>query len=357
MYMAFELAVKKWKLAFGSGGKKRVRTIDGRDLQQIVWEIAEAKRKLRLPDDAVVVSCYEAGGDGFWLHRWLVEQGVQNHVIDPGSIEHSGRKRRAKTDRLDVRMLQRKLIQYALGDHDVWSVVRVPSAEAEDGRRVHRERERLKKERVGHVNRVRQLLLGQGIVLERFRDVDKRLDDMTLPRHLKAELRRQLARLALVDQQLKDNQAEHARQLEQEASSPAIAKMKRLLTLKGVGDVGARMLVMELFGWRHFENRRQLGGCVGLTGTPHNSGNSEREQGISKAGRPQVRGLLVELSWLWLRHQPTSRLSLWFQERFGTGQRSRKVGIVALARKLLIALWRFVEHGKTPEGALLKAVS
>jgi transposase len=142
-----------------------------------------------------------------------------------------------------------------------------------------------------------------------------------------------------------------------EDSSPAVAKMKRLLSLKGIGDVGARVLVMELFGWRTFDNRRQLAGCVGLTGTPRNSGNSEHEQGISKAGRPQVRGLLVELSWLWVRFQPQSRLSRWFQERFGTGPGSRKVGIVAVARKLLIALWRFVEQGKTPEGALLKSVS
>ncbi len=357
LYMAFELAVKNWKLAFASGTQKRVRTIEGRDLMQVQWEIAEAKRRFGLPADAQVVSCYEAGGDGFWLHRWLVEQGANNYVVDPGSIERSQRKRRAKTDRLDVRMLLRKVIQYHLGDHELWSVVRVPSVEAEDGRRVHRERERLKKERTQHINRVRQLLLGQGVVLERFRNVAKQLDDMTLPRHLEAELRRQLARLELVDSQLKEHDAEHARQLAEEGSSAPVAKMKRLLSLKSIGNVGARVLVMELFGWRTFDNRRQLAGCVGLTGTPRNSGSSEREQGISKAGRPQVRGLLVELSWLWLRFQPQSRLSLWFQKRFGTGARSRKVGIVALARKLLIALWRFVEHGKVPEGALLKAVS
>lgn len=357
LYMAFELAVKKWKLAFAGGDKKRVRTIDGRDLMQVDWEIREAKRKLGLPKDAQVVSCYEAGGDGFWLHRWLLEQGIHAHVVDPGSIERPRRKRQAKTDRLDVGMLLRKLIQYHLGDRELWSVCRVPSVEAEDARRVHRERERLKKERVGHVNRIRQLLLGQGIVLERFRDVDKQIDQMTLPPLLKAELHRELARLELVDQQQKELKAEHTRQLAEEDSSPPVAKMKRLLSLKAIGDVGARMLVMELFGWRTFDNRRQLAGCVGLTGTPHNSGNSEREQGISKAGRPELRGLLVELSWLWLRYQPQSRLSLWYQERFGTGQRSRKVGIVALARKLLIALWRFVEHGKVPEGALLKAVN
>jgi len=353
LYMSFELAKKNWKLCFSDGARDRVRVIAGRDLMALSSEIASAKRKFGLEDDVQVLSCYEAGGDGFWLHRELEKCGISNCVVDPGSIERPTRKR-AKTDRLDVKMLSRKLIRHHQGDK-VWSVVRVPSAEAEDLRCPHRERQRLVKERSAHITRMKALLLGQGIVLDKFRTLRDELEELRLGSHLRVQLRRELDRLALLDEQLKELTAEWALQLKEE-SSPALEKMKRLQTLKGIGPVGSRVLVMELFGWRTFKNRRELAGCVGITGTPRNTGNSEREQGISKTGRPSLRALLVELSWGWIRFQPDSKLTRWFHERFGAGKRHRKIGIVGVARKLLIALWRFVEQGKVPEGAILSPI-
>jgi transposase len=352
LYMAFELAKKSWKIGFSDGRRERVRTIPGRDLVALALELELAKKRLQLEGEIAVMSCYEAGLDGFWLHRELERSGMTNCVVDPGSIERPSRKH-AKTDKLDVKMLLRKLIQHHRGDSKVWSVVRVPSAEAEDERCPYRERQQLKKERGAHVARMKALLLGQGIVLEKFSRLGDDLEKLGLGRYLEARLRRELSRLALVDGQLAELKAELERKLEDE-SSPALEKVKRLRMLKGIGPVGSHALVVELFGWRSFNNRKELAGCVGLTGTPHNTGESERERGISKTGRPALRALLVELSWGWVRFQPQSKLAQWFHERFGQGKRHRKIGIVALARKLLIALWRFVEQGKVPEGALLK---
>jgi transposase len=356
LYVAFELSGSKWKLAFQRElGAPRIRTIDARDLPAVVKEIGLAKVKFKLPSDVTVVACYEAGQDGFWLQRWLEKEGIQALVVDPASLEVSRRERRRKTDRLDATKLLFCLIRHFAGEK-VWSVVVVPTEDQEDARRLHRERSRLVKERGQHRSRIRGLLAGQGIALERLpgnaAELRRPCDGSPLAEHLQAEIQRELERLDLVEQQFKAverSMAEEAR-----VEGPVAEKARRLASLKGVGLTGAHVLVREL-GWRDFRNRRQLAAAVGLTGTPYQSGDVSRDQGLSKAGNKRVRTLMVELGWTWVRYQPDSVLSRWFKERFALGGgRARRVGIVALARKLLIALWRFAETGVVPEGAAFK---
>ncbi len=363
LYMALELSDKKWKLGFSNGEKNRQKTMAAGDWVELHNQIELAKQKLRLATDCGIVSCYEAGRDGFWIHRGLEAEGMENFVVDSASLEVNRRQRRAKTDRIDVQGLLRLLKRYCQGDRKALSVVRVPTLEQEDGRRLHRERERLLKERGGHSARIKSLLVAHGIRLEIRSDFLQRLDSArggstgyALGVDLKAELRREYERYRLVDQQIKALEAEQKRRAREEESE-AMEQVNHLLKLKGVGWQSSWLLAMEFFSWRGFRNQRELGSCAGLTPTPWASGETQREQGISKAGNRRVRSLMIELSWLWLRNQPNSGLTQWFERRFGGGgKRMRRIGIVALARRLLIALWRFVNDGVVPEGAVFKAV-
>ena len=324
-------------------------------------EIGKAKGKFRLPEGAPVKSCYEAGRDGFWLHRHLVSRGIENVVLESASIEVDRRARRAKTDRLDGGKLLKQLIRHHR-DGEFLRVVRVPSVEQEDERRLHRELERLTKERTGHRNRLQSLLVTQGVVLKPGRDFLLRLSGVVLwngaplPADLKAECEREYERLRLVEEQMRMLEAERLKRLEG-SERAELKQVLALARLRGLGCGSAWVLVMEFFGWRGFRNRREVGAAAGLVGTPYASGESTREQGISKAGNRRVRALIIELAWAWLRYQPNSALSRWFEERFGRGgKRSRRIGIVALARRLLVALWRYHEFGEVPAGAELKPV-
>lgn len=359
LYMALELSDKKWGLGFSNGERGRRVTVEAGDFPALKHRVAEAKVKLKVAKDAPILSCYEAGRDGFWLDRQLHALGIDNRVVDSSSIEVSRRARRAKTDRLDVESLLRLLIRYHAGEKKVWSVVRVPTVEEEDQRRLHRERERLQKERTAHRNRIRSLLVAQGVRVDIDANLEARLgrielwDGRGLPEELKGELERECQRLRLVEEQLKGVERQRRTRI-RAGQENSTCQVRQLMELKGVGDKGAWLLVMELFAWREIRNRRQLAGLAGLTPVPYQSGESSREQGISKAGNRRVRAMLIELSWLWLRFQPQSALSQWFQERFARGgKRQRRIGIVAMARKLLIALWRYLESGALPEGAVV----
>jgi transposase len=363
LYIALELSKKLWKLAFSDGEKKRHVTIKAKNLLELHEAIAQAKAKFGLAAEVRVVSCYEAGRDGFWLHRFLVSIGVENHVVDSSSIEVNRRARRAKTDGIDAGKLLGLLRRYWGGARGVYSVVRVPSEGQEDARRLHRELECLKKERGRHITRIRSLLTLHGSEVRYVGGSDwaeqvsgfRQWDGSPLPGELKGELLREGERLALVRQQIRALEAEQRRR-EGESDDPMIRKIVQLQQLGAIGPVSAWVFIMELFGWRTFNNRRELASLVGLTPMPYNSGDSTLEQGISKAGNRRVRALLIEISWLWLRYQPDSELSQWFNRRFAAGgKRMRRIGIVALARKLLIALWRYLETGEIPAGAHLKA--
>lgn len=359
LHLAFELGWSEWKLAFTTGHAQppRLRTLRARDLAGVLREIERAKERFALSADTPVVSCYEAGRDGFWLHRWLMAQGIDNRVVDSASIEVNRRARRAKSDRLDAGKLAAMLVRYHGGETRVWSVCRIPQAAEEDRRRLHRELIELKDERTRHINRIKGLLANHGIGLA---TVDGSLpetlgelrlwDGSELGIDLKGQLLREHARWLFVDRQIRDLEGERSKRIRRD-ETPQVEQVRQLLELKGVGLNGAWLLVYELFGWRQFRNRRELGASVGLTPTAYQSGSSSHEQGISKAGNRRLRRMLVELAWVWLRWQPESALTQWYLRRFGVGQRARKVGIIALARKLLIALWRWLEHGEWPAGA------
>jgi transposase len=363
VYMALELSKSKWKVGFEYGRKRRTKNVDGGDVAALAQELEREKEHFGVPASARVVSCYEAGRDGFWLHRCLTNWGVENVVVDPASIEVSRQARRTKTDRVDLEMLLSKLRLHHSGER-VWKVARVPNTEAEADRHLHREVERLKTERSRHVNRIKGLLFAQGVRLEQVTVKNwpervagfRTFDGQPLAADLQGELVRDGERLALVEQQVKALEAEQDQRVRDTAQTHGpLAMVSRLRGLKGIGRVSAWVFVMEFFSWRQFRNGKQVGALAGLTGTPYASGATNREQGISKAGNRRVRSLAVEIAWMWLRHQPDSALSRWFGERFGgSGKRHRRVGIVALARKLLVALWRYLETGVLPEGAQLK---
>jgi transposase len=362
LYVAFELGDKDWKLAFtvGLGQKPRLRSMPGRELPLLQAEIAKAKKRFGLPAEAPVKSCYEAGRDGFWLHRYLSACGVDNSVVDSASIEVNRRQRRAKTDRLDAGKLVNLLLRYHGGEPKVWCVVRVPSAAAEDARQLHRELEELKEERTAHGNRIKGLLASHGLNMpasvKGFAQelAEARLwDGSAVPADLQRRLLREHERWQVLERQIRELENERRQRIRRD-QTPQVDKVRELLRLWGVGLNGAWLLVYELFAWRRFDNRKQVGGCVGLTPTPYNSGDSRREQGISRAGNRRLRRMLIELAWCWLRWQPDSDLSQWYLRRFGASNgRSRKVGVVAVARKLLIALWKYVERGEVPAGARL----
>lgn len=362
LLLAFELGQKEWKLAFGEeafGGRRRQRTIRGGDLSALMSEIAAAKEEFGMAIDGPVTSCYEAGREAFWLDRFLRSKGIDNHVVDSSSIRVDRRQRRAKTDSLDVKALLNLLIRYRMGDPEVWSVVRVPSREDEDARSLHRELKTLKKERTRSTNRIKGLLVTQGIRLDHIRrdflewlDEVRLWDGTALLPGIRGRIEREYERRQHVHEQILELKRRR-REAIREGDSEAIDKVRKLSRLKSIGSSGAWTLVMELFGWRQFNNRRELGGLSGLVPTPYQSGDDDKEQGVSKSGNRWVRGLMVELAWSWVRWQPDSELTRWYLRRFGSGgKRTRKVGIVALARKLLVALWKYVEFDEIPEGAI-----
>jgi len=357
LFMAMELSKSTWKLAISTGGgAPRVRDVTAWNVVALFDEIVAAKRRFGLPEAAKVVSCYEAGREAFSVHRMLTQLGVDNVVVDPASIEVPRRMRRVKTDRLDAQKLLAMLRRHAqIGEKDVWRVVAAPSESQEDERRPHRERERLVKEQTAHTNRIRSLLTAQGT-----QTVSPAHADMTatptwdggpLPPELLRELQREQARLQLVQSQIKEIEAllTARTRAPQTRADRVAAKLQRLHGIDKVGWVVSK----ELFGWRDFRNRRQVGSAAGLTGTPFDSGQSRRDQGISKAGNRRVRTLCIELAWSWLHHQPSSALSEWFTTRVGAEKgRIRRIMIVALARKLLVALWRYVTFDEWPAGAV-----
>ena len=357
--MSFELADKTWKLTFGDGRRAPSRcTVSAGDQGAVLERIARAKVRFGLPANAPVHSCYEAGRDGWWLHRWLTAQGIDNIVVDAASIEVNRRARRAKSDRLDGDKLLTMLQRWRAGETRLWSVLREPSVAQEDARRVHRERERLVHERTAHTNRIGSLLVLHNLRVCHIggREWSRWWSEHSaqVPPALREEIEREQARLTLVKQQLRALEASQREALA-DKRQPQVAQ---LIRLRAIGLRGAWVLVAEVFGWRRFANRRELAGCLGLTPTPYDSGNSQREQGISKAGNKRARALLVELAWMWLRLQPDSAITQWFNARFAhAGSRMRRVGIVALARRLAVALWRYLEHGEIPAGASLKPIA
>jgi transposase len=363
LYFAFELSRKNWKLGFSDGRMPQIRqvTIGSGDLAACRGEIEKAKQRFGMKASARVGSCYEAGREGFWLHRALTEMGVENIVVDAASIEVNRRQRRAKTDRMDVQKLVRQLVRYWRGEHDVWRIVRVPSAEDEDRRQLHRQLEVLKEERKRHRVRIQSLLYTQGIDAIVGRDFLKRLEQLRCwnQQPISGELKRRIEgeyhRLQLVEVQIREIKKSQAERLKAANKDAVMEKVRRLQQLVGIGMGSSWVFVMELFGWRSFHNRREVAGAIGLTPTPYNSGDSVREQGISRAGNHRVRKLAIEIAWCWLRLQPDSYLSQWYKQRFaGGGARMRRIGIVAMARRLVIDLWRYLELGTVPKRAVAR---
>jgi len=365
LYLAFDLSHKNWKLAFSDGKKYRYCSIEGKNLTALSKAIADAKKKFGLPEDCEIFSCFEAGRDGFWLHHHLESLGIKNIVVDSASIEVNRRKRQVKTDKVDAKKLLGMLMRYIAGERKHWSVVNVPSEEDEDLRRIQREIDRLVKEQGQHTTRMRSLLNLQGIVIEgaiggnnweTTLDQLRRWNNQPLKPFIKAELLRENERLMLVRKQRQELEKEKQRLLEEELDNyPMLQKVQRLQLLRSIGDTSSWIYVMEFFGWRDFKNRKEVGALSGLTPTPFSSGDGNKEQGISKAGNKRIRHITIEIAWLWLRYQPQSELSLWYKKRFAHGgARMRRIGIVAMARKLLISLWRYLETGELPKGAVLK---
>jgi len=363
LYLAFELGNRDWKLGFTTafGQPPRERTVAAGDLGALAAELTQAKRRFALPAEAAVLSCYEAGRDGFWLHRALTAWGVMNLVVDSSSIEVSRRQRRAKSDRLDVRKLLMMLLRYASGEQRVWHVVHVPTPEAEDRRQLHRELLTTKRDRARVTNRIKGLLASQGVRLATLARFGGALpgvcswEGAPLPPALRARLEREWQKVLQLTKQIRALEAER-RELLRAGTEPAVRQVRQLLALQAIGVESAWLYVMEFFSWRQFANRREVGALAGLTPTPYQSGDQNREQGITRAGNRLVRMMAIEIAWAWLRYQPDSALARWYEARFGHGgSRVRRIGIVALARRLLIELWRYLETGVVPEGAVLKA--
>jgi transposase len=367
LFASLELSKLRWLVTVSAPGsdklsRHQVPGGDGQALLKLLWRLqAAAARRTGAPVMIIVIQ--EAGLDGFWIHRLLVQNGITSHVVDPASIAVNRRHRRAKTDRIDGAGLVRTLMAWRRGERQVCSMVQPPSPEDEDRRRLARERARLLKERVQHTNRIKGLLSGQGIpdYDPRHRDRRARLvalttgDGRPLPERLKVEIGRELDRLELVASQLAAVERERDALVRQTAQADACAAPAALIRLRGIGPELAALLWLEAL-FRRFGNRRQIAAYAGLTPSPWQSGGIDREQGIAKSGNPRLRRALIELAWLWVRHQPGSALSRWFVERVGAARgRVRRIAIVALARKLLVALWRYVRQGVVPEGAVLKA--
>jgi transposase len=365
LYLAIELSNTKWKLAFNNGSKNRFVTINARDLKRFHQEVGESRKRLGLVSNGQIMSCYEAGRDGFWIHRFLVDKGIENIVVDSASIEVNRRQRRAKTDRLDARKLVSMLMRYHGGEKKLWAVVRVPSVADEDARQLHRDLQVLKREKTMHCSRISGLLVQQGINIKNpcRRKLSKILssvccwDGQPVPTELRIRIDRELERLQMVTEQIKFLEKDREMRLK-DPKTINLQQVVKLQRLRGIGPQSSWLFVMEFFGWRQFRNRREVAALSGLAPTPYDSGSRTRNLGISKAGNPRVRAMSVEIAWAWLRFQPESKLSLWFDERFAAGgKRMRRIGIVAVARRLLIDLWRYLEKDIVPEGAVLKCKS
>ncbi len=370
VYVGLELGLQKWVVCVSDGRREKVRVIERggvealrNECRRICAAWAMRPREIR--------TVQEAGPLGFSVHRELEEAGFVSIVVDAASIEVSRRRRRAKTDRLDAAALVRLLQRHYHGERRALHVVNVPTVEQEDERRPLREIHRLKRERTAASNRIKGLLLQIGLASVKVNGLLPRaLEEMArsgmLPPNLRRDVLHTFARWQLIDRQLKDirnslNRRVHAvarADAKTKPSRDAVARMvSKLMRLSGIGAGCAWLLVVELFGWRHFRNRRELAGAVGLTPTPWASSTIEREQGISKAGNPRVRWMMQEIALCWLRFQPTSGLSLWFAQHFARGRRDHHRGVTALARRLLIALWRYLEKDVVPEGARMKAAA
>lgn len=356
MMMAIEVSSKTWLLGFSNGRQERLRPIDAWDQTAFAEEVRQARQKLGYGKDTTTMCCYEAGRDGFSIHRFLTSVGIANTVIDPSSIEIDQRQKRRKTDRIDVRkMLRLQERRHYHGSYAYRTVV-VPSEADEAAMRPHRERKWMLKERTAHCARIRSLLALHGVRCGKVSAVDAEHVCDWAGRPLSAELRRELARhlerLRMVEQQIKDLEKAQSRKMAAKDSA-ADEKANRLCMLRGVGMHTALLLTKEFFGWRCFANRKQVASLAGLTGCPYASGNTARDQGISKAGNRRVRTAMIELAWLWLRWQPENNISQWFLRRTdGGNKRARRRYVVALARKLLVALWQYIEHGIVPDHAV-----
>lgn len=363
IFVSLELSKSTWLMTSLSPGSEKMsrRSVPGGNMPALLACLDELREKARkrVGEQFPVITIQEAGLDGFWIHRALeAENWITSHVVDAASIAVPRRHRRVKTDRIDGETLVRTLMAWMRGEPRVCSMVRVPSIEDEDRRRIGRERKALVEERKRHINRIKGLLFSIGIrdyqpirrdrreQLEQLRTGDGR----PLPAHLTAQLVRELDRLELLTAQIKAVEAERDAQLaEFDETSPQLM----LMTFRGIGAEFANSLVSEgLF--RQFSNRRQVAAYAGLAPSPWRSGSIDREQGVSKAGNPRLRTMMIQLAWLWLRHQPDSALTRWFHERINhTGGRGKKIAIVALARKLLVALWKYVVDGVVIEGAVM----
>jgi transposase len=366
IFISLELSRSIWlitSLSPGGGEKMSKHSVPAGDICALMARFSELKQKTlaRTGKSFPIVVIQEAGLDGFWIHRMLQNEGIESHVVDPASIATSRRRRRAKTDRIDGEALLRTLLAYKRGEPRVCAMVKAPTPEEEDRRRLCRERKVLIAERVEHVNRIKGLLFSQGVsgYEPLRRDRRQRLaelktgDGRALPEHLKAQIGRELARLELLLEQIKA--VETARDaLFAAAKASASAPVAMLLDIKGIGPEFAAVLWMEAF-FRSFANRKQIAAYAGLAPTPWQSGSVDREQGVSKSGNPRLRTTLIQIAWLWLRHQPQSALAQWFEERVRrNGGRFKKTAIVALARKLLVALWKYVTAGVVIEGVVMK---
>ena len=360
LHVAFELGATSWKLGMtsGFGVEPWVKAVPAGDWAAVRRLLARAKVQFGLRPDVPVVSCYEAGRDGFWIHRALLREGIGNRVVDSASIEVNRRARRAKTDRLDARKLVAMLVRVLLGERGVWREVHVPLAADEAARHASRERTQLVQERTRLVNQLRSWLATWGTKLPARRRRPQWWTTVTdwagapLPREVQGRLARAEERLAVIDTQLAV-----LADAEQAAAKIASADsaLGRLVRLKGVAVTGAQVLLKEGLVWRAFRNRREIGGMLGFAPLPYQSGEQARDQGIDRAGNRRWRAISLQLAWNWVRWQPTSALTQWYQRRFGGGgARLRRIGIVALARKLVIALWRIATTGEIPAGAALK---
>lgn len=361
LYVAFELGKTEWKLAVtvGLGIEPWVRTVPAGDFAAVTRLMEAGRRRWGVPADARIMSCYEAGRDGFWIHRALTERGLTNRVVDSASIEVNRRARRAKTDRLDALKLVRMLVRVCGGERGVWQEVHVPTEAEEAARQVSRERTSLTADQTRLVNQMRGWLATWGATLPAQRTAGwwtRVLDGrgQPLPAPVQARLARAEQRLATLADQIAELEAQQRAAATEGADTTAQA-VRQLRRLKGVATTSASVLLDEGLLWRAFRNRRELGGLLGFAPTPYASGDAHRELGISRAGNARLQAISIQLAWNWVRWQKASALTQWYQAKFGTGKRARRIGIVAVARKLLIALWRYVTAGVVPAGAVLKA--
>lgn len=362
LYVAFELGSTKWTVAATTGPaqRPRLREVRAGDLSAVRQELLTAKARFGLPLEAPVRSCYEAGRDGFWFHRWLIRQDVANVVVESSSIQVDRRARRAKTDRLDACQLLAQLGRWAAGERQVWRVVQVPTPEAEDQRQLTREIATVSEERTRTRNRIHALLATQGLRLVLNQGFLDRLalaqtgDGRPVPPAWRARIERDWQALETIERRLTTLRA--ARDAAIATGEDRVSDVaRRLCQLRGVAETSAAVFSAELFGTREFANGRQVGALTGLVPVPYRSDQRVQDQGISKAARAELRRMALQVAWGWQRWQPDSVLTLWFRRRFvAAGGRSKRIGIVALARKLMIALWHFAAQGVVPAGARLK---